>query len=373
MTKRLSKWARALRVPVTAGLLAFLALSPSWLNEQLSRRRYTEFLEPPKAEWHGRVELWHVAEFRVYQGSVTDYLQARADAYCKRHVGVHIDVVGLTVKRYNDRIARGSFPDAYSFPSGLVYREQLAPISPALPDLRGALAPACADGQIYAVPYLVSGYFLVANTRLLPGYGLALPEVPTEAALGALLQAALDVPDAPVPQLCMPSVLAARMGLVGTLATAEQFTAGQTALGVLDARALGDILRSQKGALSVEAIPVTSYTDEVQYLAAARQADEKKAAVVADFLAFLLTEGEQRRLSALGALGVTKLASAPVYTEELLTTLYAAYETPAIPDPFAYQRHRQALEEEALWALCGDPAAIASFSRRMQVVENGNI
>ena len=365
-------FARYLRIAVTAAILVFLALSPPWILRGLNREAYVGFLSKPAPEWHGRIEIWHVAEFRVYQGSVTDYLQKRADAYCRRHAGVHIDVVGLTLKRYNDRLARGAFPDAYSFPSGLVYREQLCAIEPALPALRGALSTASADGKTYAVPYLMSGYLLAANTTLLTAHGLALPESSDEAAVKTLLQAALDL-EAKAPQLYMPPVLAARMGLAGTLATQEQFTGGQTALAVLDVRALGDVLRSEKLNLAVEAMPLTNYSEQVLYLGAAKNVDAQKAAVIADFIEFLLAEDEQQRLTSLGALPVTQLETPPVYTEELLDGLYLAYSSPAVPDPFSYQRHKEKLAEEALSALTGEPSAVTSFFERMQVVENGNI
>lgn len=372
MTGRLKRRATVLRAIATAGILAFLALSPKWLLAQLARQRYVEFLEKPPAEWHGQITLWHIADFRVYQGSVTDYLQARADAYCKRHTGVHIDVLGLTVKRYNDRIQRGEFPDMYSFPSGLMYCEQLGAIDPALPKFRGALAPAGADKVIYAVPYLTSGYLLAINTALATKYRLELPgsEGADLEPVVALFQSALAA-DAKTPQLHMPPVLAARMGLVGTLATLEQFQSGQTALAVLDARTYGDLIRSQKTNLPLEAVPVTNYTEAVQYLAAARGVDETRAGIIADFIAYLLSDGEQQRLSSLGALPVTALETAPEYTDEQLEKLYEAYESPAVPEPFAYQRHREQLVEEATAALTGDAGSRVSFSERMQVVENG--
>ena len=137
---------KTIHVLVTLALLAYLILSPEWILNNLNRSIAEENLSKPAPEWHGRIVIWHVAEFRVYQGSMTDYLQARADAYCRRHAGVHIEVVGLTNKKYNDRMARGAFPDAYSFPSGLVYREQLRQIQPQMPEFAGRLDAVRADG-----------------------------------------------------------------------------------------------------------------------------------------------------------------------------------------------------------------------------------
>ena len=147
-----------LKAAVTVAMVAFLVLSPPWLLRGLRRDEYRAFFIKPAATWHGRIELWHVAGFRVYQGSVTEHLQSRADAYHKKHPGVHIDVVGLTEKQYRERLARGAFPDAYSFPPGAVYAEQLSALSlPAMPFV-GNLAPAKQDDATCAVPDLMSGY-----------------------------------------------------------------------------------------------------------------------------------------------------------------------------------------------------------------------
>ncbi len=367
-----SAFIRILRIVTTLALLAFLVVSPGWLIENLARDAPLELFTKPTPAWHGRIEIWHVAEFRVYQGSVTDYLQTRADAYCKGHPGVHIDVVGLTPKRYNDRLARGAFPDVYSFPSGLVYREQLQQMDLALPTFSGSLDAARADGNVYAVPYLMSGYLLAANDAALTGNRLVLPETPDEAALTALLQSAMDM-DTKTPLVYAPPVVAARLGLTGELASTEDFMAGRTALSVVDARELGDALRSDKANLSLTVLPFVSYSSQVLYLGVAKDADAAKAAAAADFAAYLLTEPEQQRLSSLGALPVTTLETPPIYTEEALDSLAAAYFAPVVPEPFAYQRHREQLTADAWLALTGDPAGKAGFFERMQVVENGNL
>lgn len=70
------------------------------------------------------------------------------------------------------RAANG--PDAYSFPCGLLYREQLRPL-PEAPEgiaaLRDGLHAAEADGAVYAVPYLMSGYFLLMDPAERPAHG----------------------------------------------------------------------------------------------------------------------------------------------------------------------------------------------------------
>ena len=358
---------RFLRWIMAALIIVYLIVSPAIIQKGLARDQYRDWLTPEKPAWEGRIELWHIVSFRVYQGSVTRYLRERADAYCRAHPGVYMEVVGLTEAQYESRVARGAFPDAYSFAGGLLYAEQLRPFSYEPPDFRGTLRPAAAGGNTYAIPWMMSGYFLAANTQLLSKYRMELPESPD----AAFLQEALSL-GGTSPQLAMPLILAARAALDGMPAEESAFTGGRSMLAVLDARSLGDILRGSSGNLTISAQPYESYTDQVQYIGAARQTDEVRAAIIADFIAFLLTDAEQERLSTLGALPVTRSAE-PAFAENELELLYAALQNPLTPEPFNYQRHKGMLLEEAALALGGDSSAKNSFRTRMAVVESGEL
>lgn len=101
---------RIVKTAVSILLIAFLALSPKWLIRGLDADFCRTVFERPKPAWQGRLELWHIASFRTRQGSVTDYLQQRADAFCRQNPGVYIDVKGLTEKKYNDRLAAARRP-----------------------------------------------------------------------------------------------------------------------------------------------------------------------------------------------------------------------------------------------------------------------
>jgi len=356
---------RALRTLAVIALALFLALTPIWIYNGLQVERYFALWHKQDPAWRGRFEMWHVASFRTYQGSVTDYLQSRADAYCRRHAGVNIDVVGMTEQQYQDRIARGAFPDAYSFVGGLCYAEQLAALSVESPAFRGTLRAATYGDETLAVPYLMSGYFLASNPQLTARYLSAPPEEPD----AAYLQGALDC-GAKTSQLAMPVLLAARLGLTGTLATEAEFLSGKAAVCVLDARALGGIMREPSGGVLVEAEPFGPFTDQVFYLGASRYASPEQVAALADFARFLLSDDEQRNLATLGALPVTEVTDV-VYAESRLEALLEAYLEPVVPDPFLYQRHKDALLSEAASALAGDLSARESFTKRLLLVLDG--
>lgn len=367
MPARNGRWSflRALRILAALVLALFLALTPIWILDGLNVERYYALWQKPAPTWRGRIEIWHIASFRTYQGSVTNYLQARADAYCRRHAGVHIDVVGMTEKQYADRLARGAFPDAYSFALGLCYAEQLAALPLEAPAFRGTLRAAAYEDELLAVPYLMSGYFLAANPQLTARYLAPAPEMPD----AAYLQSALDC-NAKSAQLAMPPLLAARLGLVGTLASEAEFLSGKAALCALDARVLGGAVRDPSGGVLIEAKPFGPFTDQVFYLGASRYASEEQVAALADFALFLLSDDEQRGLATLGALPVTQVSDV-VYAEARLEALNAAYLEPLVPDPFLYQRHKDALLGEAAAALAGDASARESFEKRLLLTLNG--
>lgn len=353
---------RLFRYAAAVLIVAYLILTPDLIRRGLAREPYVEWLTPEKPAWEGRIELWHIVSFKVWQGSVTHYLEERAAAYGAGHTGVHIEVIGMTVAQFESRVARGAFPDAYSFPTGLLYAERLQATDYGTPEFRGNICAAAVDGETYAVPWMMSGYFLAGNMQLMAKYHLTMPEQ----ADAEFLQSVLSV-DAGAPQLAMPALLAARAGLGGALAADGDFTGGRAALAVLDARTVGELVRGAGMPLSV--LPYASWTDQVQYLGASRQTDAARAAIVADFAEFLLSDGEQNRLSTLGALPVTA-AAAPAYTAPEVETLWEAASEPVAPEPFAYQRHRDALEAEAAAALAGDEYAKKSFWERLAVVEN---
>lgn len=353
---------------ILSGLIVlYLLLTPKWILSGLATDPRAEVFKKPAPEWYGVVELWHVASFKPYRGSVTDYLDRAAREYNKAHTGVHIQVKGLTEKQFHERIERGETPDAYSFQSGLLYREQLSelPIT-ALPKLISPARPAADGGLLYAVPYLVSGYALSVNTQLLYQRGLASPE----GADRAFLQAALDSKQKK-PQLYAPEILAARLELTGTLASREDFLGGGVLAGITDLYTVGMASRTEKLNLMLESVPITDYTDLVQYIGPARGADEKRRAVIADFAAYLLSEKVQRRLSDVGCAPASAEVTDLAYDEPLLAAFYAGVAAASAPEPFAYERHKSALTADALRALLREQGAQNAFNERLNVVLSG--
>lgn len=351
---------RIVRAALSVIVVLFLVLAPRPLLSALREDPMAHLFEVKQPEWHGVIELWHIADFRTYQGSVTKFLRERCDRFAAAHPGVHIEVKGLTTKMYLDRVGRGAFPDAYSFPAGFLYREQLRRLELTLPALTGNLRAAESEGSVFAAPYLISGYFLLINEqRLLESGG----DPPAEATR-ELLQAYLSDGE-----LSVPPVLGAYFGLSGESRDYADFQKGRVTAAVADARAYGDLLRDTDGNLLLRALPLSGYTEQVMYLGAAANTDDRRASLIAELCAYLLSDGVQQELTALGAMPVRPRLDNIVYGMDTLDAWYASYAADTVaPDAFAYQRHRDALLEDATRAMAGEAGGCEAFSERMAVV-----
>jgi len=360
----------ALRVILAAACAAFLLFSPPHLRAALSSDPYRAFFLPERPAWNGILTLWHVVGFKPYQGSVTAYLESCVATYEKANPGIYVEVLGMDPAGMEERLDRGERPDIWSFSCGSLYPEQLAPLNlTEVPDFVGNLRPAAWEGVTYAVPYLYSGHFLLGNPLRVQDAGLSWPGA--EGVTAEYLQTALDAALGGRPQLTVTAFDGARLGLAGEASPEGDFTAGQVALRIGDARAAGDLSRRQTNdpkAFTFDAMPLSDgFTDQVQYLGLAAGIDEDAAVHARALIGTFLESRAQGKIAALGAMpAVAEARENAAYTEGLLQSLAAAYAEPLSPDPFLWQRHRAALEEEAARAMAGDAAAKTAFDQRLR-------
>lgn len=298
-----------LRAVVALLILAFLVRVGPTVGAAAGDSFYVQNRQPAAPDYVGTITLYHIVTHRTYQGSVTAFLQERAEAFNKQHFGVRIAVEGMGEQDFVERLSYGRRADMYSFFSGALYEEllQAATFAPEAP-LRPGLAVTS-----YAAPWFFSGY------------------VQTEAGETS-------------------PVAALANGAVGT---------------VLDLRAWGDLQRSGEG--RGEASFAGPFTDQVCYLGVDRNTSSKKTEWCLKFYDFLLSEPVQRMLPALGAFSVRTDTPCP-YGDGLLVKLDRSYEAVTVPDPFRYHVHRTKLLEEAEAALKGDEAAKNNFFQRLAIV-----
>lgn len=259
-------------------------------------------------EYAGTITLYHVVTRRTYQGSVTAFLQERAEAFNKRHFGVRVTVEGMGEDDFWERLSYGRRADMYSFFSGALYEEllQTADFSSETELRPGLLVTP------YAAPWCFSGY------------------VRAEGAGNEPVAALANGADGPV----------------------------------MDLRAWGDI---QRGGKMEEAAWAGPFTDQVCYLGVGRNTEEQKAKWCLLFYDFLLSESSQKMLPSLGAFSVRTDVPCP-YGNALLLDMDRAYKQVKAPAPFLYHTHKTKLLEEATAALAGDEAAKNNFFQRLAIV-----
>ena len=337
-----------LRILLLMGVTAFLLLAPPRLQAALGQDPLRELLQGEREPWSGVVTIWHVVGFKTAQGSITAYLESCAALYEQEHPGVYVEVLGMEKGEMQERLMRGEAPDIWSFPGGLLYPERLQPLGiTEFPPLRKGLAPAGWEGITYAVPYLYSGYYLLGNTGILQELGLSFPAA-GEAGFEQALQNLLDMGQGGKrPQLSAPPLWCALLGLRGTPAEEGDFKAGQTALSIGNARALGDLSRKlSSGGFAFEAQPLCMFTDQVQYIGIASGASEQAARHGRGIIALLMSETPQNKIAALGALPAVE-GIAPLYHDPYAKAMFEGMQAPAVLDPFLWQRYGEAAMEEA--------------------------
>lgn len=366
-------------IVATALTAAYLLLMPGYLATQRQELTLQSRQESGES-FSGIITLWHIVGFKPYQGSLGTWLSDRAAALEKKHFGVFINVTAMTPEEFEERLLRGERADAYSFPMGWGYVERFQP----LPDIKAELLPALdgtgtQEGEIFAVPYTISGYLLLANSRLEQEKNISL----SEETWREDLQTAVDTLTYTYGKrnrqrygMAGSELQAAMMGLECKVPGYDLFKSGDAALAIGDIRDAGDLDRLQaagKG-FTYRAWPAGSYTDLVQYLAVARDTDKAKLPYIASYFELILREDHQASLIDLGLLPVVRLTEEKVVQIDIVAAVQAALAQPEIPNAFLYQRYHDELLALARRALSGDAPAAKDLATRMkELVTPGQI
>ena len=302
------------RIALAAGLIGALLFAPPYLV-RISRSAVRTGVETVKTpDTAVSVTLWHIVSAKTYSGSLTKWLQSKAEMYEKKHRGVYLTVEGMTEPYYAERLAYGRAPDGYSFFSGALDTDALQPV--------GMTSEGLTEGLFdttYAVPYAYSGYVSLSATGNAP-----LPEASAVAAIAA--------------------------GADGT---------------VCDLRTAGDRMRNEEYGGAYAILPVGRFTDQVAWLGIARGAGDEKAEALRGFFAFLQEEKQQRSLSKLGAYPALSAAQGETVVDRDVDAAYTAVET---VDPFRYAACRDALLSDAEAALAGDEESRERALQRLREI-----
>ncbi len=307
-------------------LILFLLFTPNVLIRGAQQSfTDTRFVRDETA-YHGTITMYHIVRHRPYLGSLSNWLQKRADEYEKKHRGSYIVVQGMDEATFYERLEHGRRADVYSFFSGSLYSDLLQPLTSLHTPLREGLFE-----TMYCVPYCYSGY-------------VRLDKNPNE----------LDDKT-----YFANSILAACLN-------GEENASEETADTLyLDMRRAGDLIRYKSGFASAELTPIDNFTDAICWIGIDRDTDEVKASVIQSFLQWILAEEQQQKLSSYGLLSVrsdVKDAAPEASLKPILKTL-ATVQT---VDPFLWYAEYDTLCEDALLSVNGDENAKDRFQKRLR-------
>lgn len=253
------------------GAAIYVCVSPRWFSDGLHEDRYRQWLQRDAGRAAVIIDVWHIADFRPYVGSLGNWLKQRAEQYSKGYAGVYFNVSSYSPEDALEQLSRGSRPDVISISgdtfAGKAFRTFVREIE-----------------KTYALPYCASGSFLVYD-----------PTAALNAELSSLAESA---------------------------GTPDEFRRGKTASCICDIRGTGDLYRAELMGKCpyFEAEPIEG-TLKYQYLALFVGIDEKKLPYAAGFIEYALSIKAQSTLSAIGLIPADNTAKTD-FEQEWLRKLY---------------------------------------------------
>lgn len=318
---------KVLRTICCVLLVVFLLFSPNLLLRKAQEEFVDQRFVRDTDRYRGTIVLYHIVRERPYAGSLTSWLQKRAEAYEKKHKGTYFAIEGMEEAAFYERLEYGRRADAYSFFSGSLYKDLLQTFTAEPVPLREGLF--CTDR---CVPYCYSGSCMLKKHSSGSGGG----------------------------QFYANDILAARLG-----AGEDETTEEKAEILYTDLRRAGDLIRYREGFGTAEFFPIDSFTESVCWLGIDRDTDPQKTEAIVSFFDWLLNEPSQETLSNLGLFSVrADVRSEP--PDALLKSVFQTYETVKTVDPFRWYAEYDTLREDAILARTGDVDAKRRFRNRLQ-------
>lgn len=325
-----SKWIISIAMAIAMAL--YLIFMPSYIMGQLRENPYHDWLQKEGEPFTGIISVWHIVGFRPYVGSLGNFLTSCTKEFEAKHFGVFIEVTAMTMAEYEERVLRGESADVYSFPKGLMSEWSLRMADYEEAAYLGELKEEGVRGnKRYAMPFAMSGYMLACNTRLLQERGVKVDMIDADW-LNEAAQACTYVSGKRnYYGLSGNQEVASMLGFEGEAAPYENFTNERAAMAIVDAYGIGALTRNQiagKG-FTFEAYPLTNYTDLVQSIGMANNIEEEKMPYAMEFIASLLKEETQKKLTTLGLMPVIE-AEGLEFTERDMEALYQSLLDPVL-------------------------------------------
>lgn len=273
----------------------FVYFVPAYAMPRIGVDHYEKWVEQHGEPPIGMIEIWHVAGFKPYSGSLGSWLERTADKYFSDYIGVYYKVRSLTPDEANELYSRGLCPDVISFPHGYLPLTSLTPLSFS-PDHAAFQSGVCRQRQ-YALPYCASGTLLLYTQEA----------------------ASSDDKDR----------------LISAAGTAEQFKAQKTSSCITDIRGTGDLERAQLLGKCpfFEAAPIKAGESLVQYVGLGSQISPGKIPYCEGLIEFIVSQECEESLPSIGLLPVLPVSD-PDFERDYLMELYSLFDSDLIPPCF---------------------------------------
>lgn len=361
-------------VVITVGIVLFLTVSPSYIAANSSRDPYREWMLPDEEEFSGIIHVWHIVDFKAHTGSVSAWLESRANALERKHFEVFLEISAMTVDEYRLRLEHGDSADIYSFPLGLTYQDDFLPLdkySEVWSESginESLLKTGMYDGTKYALPFMYSGYALIVNSAASAEHGFDYEECFEEqdGLKSAVEHMTYENRGQSVSGISGNALVYAMQGVQGECLSYQDFTAGKASMAIGDFRAVSDSIRNYengRGSMT-DAYPITDYTDLVQYIALDKDIPEKKIPYALEFISLILNKDAQSSLCDLNAYPTID-GLEDLDLDGIAEEAYAVLCEPRVPNCFLYKRYKDALTEDAVLSLSGDSSAYERMTGRL--------
>lgn len=252
--------------------VAYLVFMPQKISMHFEDNMYNEWLKRKMPDETHVLTLWHIVEFKPFSGSLSSYFSDYSKKFEKMNKGVFIESLTMTTDEYEERIGRGESADIYSFPLSLI---DSVPIKSAVYREKTYLFDTSKygseNGERRAVPYALSGSFLVGNSEKLQKDNIEFS------------RQNIDF-------------------LMENISENEEFLTGKAQLTVVDAGTLGTYVRkyeSGKGFM-VDAIPIIEEERLLQFLGISDTLDGKRRELATAFIDELFDKEQTEKLCKIG-------------------------------------------------------------------------
>lgn len=255
---------------ISAGF--FVYISPKLFKDGLSSDQYREWFLPEKEPETVIVEIWHIAGFKPYTGSLSRWLENKAADFANGYVGVYFNVKAYSPMEAEEQLMRGSRPDIISFPDGAIYNVS------------------------YARPYCSTGDLVVYD-----------PSAAIVKDLDELIQNAAPV---------------------------EQFKKGKASSCICDIRGAGDLYRAELIGKCpyFEAEPIEGSLKK-QLIGVYNGIDQNKIPYAESYIEYVLSVKSQSTICMLGLIPAERSAKAE-YEQDWLKKLYESSLAASSPPPY---------------------------------------